>query len=217
MVHPQRVSKIFRTQRGEVTALDEVSLDVKEGQFVVVRGPSGSGKTTLLFTIAGMLRPTSGRVLVNGRDVYAMSEGERARFRAQNLGFVFQMFHLVPYLTVLDNVLLASGPAHKRSLRAEATEFLERVHLSRREHHRPAELSAGEKQRVAVARALLNCPRLILADEPTGNLDPENADQIFASLAMFHRSGGTVIIVTHGTAADRHADCIFYLRDGRIE
>jgi putative ABC transport system ATP-binding protein len=217
VVHPQAVSRVFGTRRREVLALDGISFDVGSGEFVVVRGPSGSGKTTLLLTLGGMLRPSSGRVLVNGRDIYAAGERARARFRAQNIGFVFQMFHLVPYLTVVENVMLAAGPGGNGATRAEARELLGRLRLLDREHHRPAELSAGERQRTAIARALLNRPKLVLADEPTGNLDPESAAEVIEALAAFHRDGGTVIIVTHGTAADRHANRIIYLRNGRIE
>ncbi len=217
MVHPQEVSKVFRSRRGEVRALDGVTLHVRQGEFVAVRGPSGSGKTTLLLTIGGMLRPSGGKVVVNGCDVYAMSERERAVFRANNIGFVFQMFHLVPYLSVLDNVLLAAGPGGKHIMPADARGLLERFGLTRREHHKPEELSAGERQRVAMARALLNEPRVILADEPTGNLDPDNAAAVIEGLAGFHRNGGTVVVVTHGVAVDEYADRIVCLRDGRID
>jgi len=217
MVCLENVSKIYRTRRGEVKALDEISLQVKEGEFVVVRGPSGSGKTTLLFTGGGMLRPTQGQVIVDGNDIYAMGKRDRAKFRAENIGFVFQMFHLVPYLNVAENVLLSAGVGTDRAKRVEAVELLKRLHLSEREHHKPSELSTGERQRTAIARALLNRPKTILADEPTGNLDPENAAEAIGYLAEFHSGGGTVILVTHGTVADQHADRIIYLREGRIE
>ena len=217
MVHPQQITKVFRTRGRQITALDDVSLDIQQGQFVVIRGPSGSGKTTLLLVLGGMLRPTRGQVIVDGRDIYAMSGRARAEFRARTIGFVFQMFHLVPYLSVLENVVLAAGAGGNGATRAEARQLLKHLRLADREHHRPSELSAGERQRTAIARALLNRPKLLLADEPTGNLDPENAADVIEALAMFHHRGGTVVVVTHGIAADRHADRIVCLRDGRIE
>lgn len=217
MVHFENVSKIYQTRRGRVKALDAVNFQVREGEFLVVRGPSGSGKTTLLLCIGGMLRPTKGRVVVKGSDISAMSERERAKFRAENIGFVFQMFHLLPYLNVLENVLLPVGAGANRADRVEARELLKRLGLSEREHHRPSELSAGERQRTAMARALLNRPKIILADEPTGNLDPENAAEVIGYLAEFHRDGGTVIIVTHGTIVEQYAHRIIHLQEGRIE
>ena len=216
MVKLENVSKVYRTRRGPVKALDDVSLRVDEGEFVVVRGQSGSGKTTLLLTIGGMLKPTEGQVVVNGSDVYAMSERERAKFRAETIGFVFQMFHLVPYLSVMENALLPAG-VERRSGKSEAKQLLERLSMSGREHHKPSELSTGERQRTAIARALLNHPGIVLADEPTGNLDPENAAEVIGYLSEFHRDGGTVIVVTHGSVVDQHADRIVYLREGRIE
>lgn len=214
MVQLENISKIYRIRRGQVKALDEISFQVKEGEFVVVRGPSGSGKTTLLLAIGGMLHPTRGRIFVGGKDIYAMSKRERAQFRAKNIGFVFQMFHLVPYLNVIENTLLASGT---RANYSEAEKLLERLGMSGREHHKPSELSAGERQRTAIARALLNHPRIILADEPTGNLDPENAAQVIGYLAEFHRGGGTVIVVTHGAVADQYSDRITYLQGGQVK
>jgi putative ABC transport system ATP-binding protein len=217
MVRVQKVSKVFRTRRGQVRALDELNFEVRQGQFLVIRGPSGSGKTTLLLTIGGMLRPTSGIVLVDDRNLYSMGAHQRARFRADNIGFVFQMFYLVPYLTVMENAMLSLKDNDERTARTEAGELLERLGLAARGHHKPAELSAGETQRAAIARAMLNKPKIILADEPTGNLDPENAAQVVEGLSMFHRQGGTVIVVTHGTPADKYADRIIRLRDGGIE
>ena len=220
MLSLENVSKVFRTRHGPVRALEKVSLSIEAGEFTVVRGPSGSGKTTLLLALGGMQRPTSGRVLVrdsgqaSGRDLYAMSSAERARFRARRVGFVFQMFHLVPYLNVTDNVLLAAG---RGGAAAAAGELIERLGLAGRRHHRPADLSAGERQRAAIARALVNDPDVILADEPTGNLDPENAEDVLGRLAEFHRKGGTVVVVTHSAAADGFATRIVRQREGGIE
>jgi len=216
MVSLENVSKIYQTRRRQVKALDGIDLQFEEGEFVVVRGASGSGKTTLLLAIGGMLRPTNGRVLVNGDDVYAMSERQRAKFRAQNIGFVFQMFYLVPYLNVVENTLLPAGVVKTGAERSEARELLERLNISEREYHKPSELSAGERQRTAIARALLNRPRVVLADEPTGNLDPENAAEVIGYLEEFHRDGGTVIVVTHGEMVDQYASRIIHLREGGI-
>jgi ABC-type lipoprotein export system ATPase subunit len=199
-----------------VTALDGVSLRVEKGEFVAVCGPSGSGKTTLLMMVAAMLRPSRGSVRFDDRDLYGMSVPQRARFRARNIGFVFQMFHLVPYLTVLENVLIAAGALGTSNGRTRAGELLERLGLSHRIGHRPSELSAGEKQRTAIARALLNQPRLILADEPTGNLDTENARSVLEHLQNFQRDGGTVIMATHGSAAQEFATRTIRLREGRL-
>jgi putative ABC transport system ATP-binding protein len=209
------LGKTYRTRAGGVRALHGVSLRVNKGEFVVVSGPSGSGKTTLLMTIATMLRPSGGTVQFDGTDVYAISGPERARFRARNIGFVFQMFHLVPYLNVLENILIAQSTNVKRDS-SRARDLLQRLGLQHRIHHRPGALSAGEKQRAAMARALMNQPRLILADEPTGNLDPENAQRVLTHLRDFHRAGGTVIIATHGPAALELATGTIHLRDGTV-
>jgi len=217
MVRLEHVRKFFRTKQGDVNALDDVSLSVRENEFVVVRGPSGSGKTTLLLSIGGMLRPTEGQILVNGQDIYAQNNRERAHFRAENIGFVFQLFHLVPYLNVVENVLLPSGTGKKQYVRKDAEELLDRLNLSDRMLHRPSQLSAGEKQRTAIARAMLKNPGIILADEPTGNLDPENSREIITHLVKFQKSGGTVIIITHSSNVDSYADRIFYLDKGKID
>ena len=217
MVRLEKASKVYRTRQGDVKALDEINLQFKEGEFAVVRGPSGSGKTTLLLALGGMLRPTSGQVFIHHSDIYTLSERERAAFRAENIGFVFQLFHLVPYLNVIDNVLLPAGVGRSRYSQDDAKDMLNRLHLTERIYHKPAELSAGEKQRTAVARALLKRPRIILADEPTGNLDPENSEEIIRHLEEYHSKGGTVIVVTHGKAADRYASRVVHLKKGRVD
>jgi ABC-type lipoprotein export system ATPase subunit len=213
MIDLNDISKRYRTGRKEVRALDAVSLEVRAGEFVVLRGPSGSGKTTLLLVAGGMLHPTSGRVLAVEKDVYGLGERARAAFRAAHIGFVFQMYCLLPYLNVLENVLLA---AQDRPARERAGKLLDGMGLQARLGHRPAELSAGERQRVACVRALVNNPQIILADEPTGNLDEENALRIHGLLADFCHRGGTVLMVTHGSNAEDFADRTVYLRDGRI-
>jgi len=197
-------------------SLDRFTAEVADGEFVAVRGPSGSGKTTLLLTLGGMQRPSEGLVQLAGRDLYAMSPAERARLRSSEIGFVFQMFHLVPYLDLLGNVLLACPGKPSAEVRQRAGELMDELGLADRASHRPGELSAGERQRLAVARALLNRPKLILADEPTGNLDPENAAEVIRHLAEFHRGGGTVVLVTHGEVVNAHADRTLSLEQGRL-
>ncbi len=216
MIRCDEVTKIFRKNGSEVTSLDRFTAEVTEGEFVAVRGPSGSGKTTLLLTLGGMQRPSAGSVQLAGRDLYALSPAERARLRSSEIGFVFQMFHLVPYLDLLGNVLLACPGKPSAEVRQRASGLMDELGLADRASHRPGELSAGERQRLAVARALLNHPKLILADEPTGNLDPENAAEVIRHLADFHRGGGTVVLVTHGAAADAHADRTLRLEQGRL-
>ena len=216
MIRCDEVTKIFRKNGSEVTSLDRFTAKVAEGEFVAVRGPSGSGKTTLLLTLGGMQRPSAGSVQLAGRDLYALSPAERARLRSSEIGFVFQMFHLVPYLDLLANVLLACPGKPSAEVRQRASGLMDELGLADRASHRPGELSAGERQRLAVARALLNRPKLILADEPTGNLDPENAAEVIRHLAEFHRAGGTVVLVTHGAVADAHADRTLRLEQGRL-
>ena len=216
MIRCDEVTKIFRKNGSEVTSLDRFTAKVAKGEFVAVRGPSGSGKTTLLLTLGGMQRPSAGSVQLARRDLYALSPAERARLRSSEIGFVFQMLHLVPYLDLLANVLLACPGKPSAEVRQRASGLMDELGLADRASHRPGELSAGERQRLAVARALLNRPKLILADEPTGNLDPENAAEVIRHLAEFHRGGGTVVLVTHGAAADAHADRTLRLEQGRL-
>jgi len=216
MVCLENVVKTYRTRRGDVKALNDINLRIEKGEFVVICGPSGSGKTTLLMTIAAMLHPTSGIVSVEQNNLYAMSVQARAKFRAENIGFVFQMFHLVPYLNIVENVLLAGGAVGKKNKNAEALELIEKLGLDGRNYHKPAELSAGEKQRTAIARALFNRPNIILADEPTGNLDSDNATSVLGYLSEFHKAGGTVILATHGVEAERFADRTINLCNGSV-
>jgi putative ABC transport system ATP-binding protein len=217
MIHLDQVSKTYQRANGPVHALTNVTLDIAPGQFVAVRGPSGCGKSTLLTIVGGLAMPTSGTVRVAGADVLAMSPAERARFRAENIGFVFQMFHLLPYLSVLENVAAAAIPGTEAEATKRAGETLDRFQLAHRLHHRPDELSTGECQRVAIARALVNRPRLILADEPTGNLDAENAASVLDLLTDFHRDGGSVLLVTHEEPAAARAERTISLRHGSIE
>jgi len=216
MIRCEEITKTFCKNGSKVLSLDRFTMDIRDGEFIAVRGPSGSGKTTLLLTLGGMQRPSGGRVQFDEHDLYALSARERASLRSRRVGFVFQMFHLVPYLDLLSNVLLASPIKPGKGERKRASELLEKFGLSNRIDHRPDELSAGERQRLAVARALLNRPKILLADEPTGNLDPDNAAVVIDHFVEFHQSGGTVVIVTHGTAADDFANRTIRLDQGRL-
>ncbi|MGI6420560.1 MAG: ABC transporter ATP-binding protein [Thermoguttaceae bacterium] len=216
MIQLENVSKVYSTAKGAVHALDGVSLEVAEGEYVAVRGPSGCGKSTLLTIIGTLGTPTSGRVRVAGLDVGSMNSASRARFRARQIGFVFQTFRLLPYLTVMENVMAAVAAGEAAGARQRAAEILEKFQLGQRLTHRPGELSTGECQRVAIARAMINRPKLILADEPTGNLDPQNAVGVLDLLDAFHQEGGTVLLVTHEEEAASRADRTILLRHGRV-
>lgn len=216
MVILKDVVKTYESARGSVRALDGVNLRVRKGEFLVIRGPSGSGKTTLLMVIAAMLRVSEGSVKINGHELDQLSNREREEFRAGSIGFVFQMFHLIPYLNVLENVLLAARAERGAGATKKAEELLNGLEMQERIRHRPAELSTGERQRTAIARALLNDPILFLADEPTGNLDSENAGAVLGYLSDLNRRGCTVILATHETAAERFAHRVVSLDKGKI-
>ena len=216
MIRLENVSKVFRTSRGEVRALDDMTLSVDEGEFTAIRGPSGCGKSTLLSLVGGLALPTSGRVVVCDQELSVMSAAARAEFRSQNIGFVFQLFHLLPYLNVLDNVLTAANHNSRETAVERATELLERFHLSDRLTHRPGQLSVGQRQRVAMARALLNRPRLLLADEPTGNLDPENAAGLLDLMSEYNDRGGTILMVTHESDAGDRAKRVVEMTHGEV-
>jgi putative ABC transport system ATP-binding protein len=201
MLDVQQATKTYRRGGQEVQAAHQVSLQADEGDLVVIRGPSGSGKTTLLLMIGGMLRPDRGIVLVGGHDIYRGGRAKRNRYRRQTVGFVFQRFYLIPYLSVYDNIRLPLGLAGRRRDAKEAVEDVaRRLGLDDRLRHTPDQLSAGEQQRAALARALAAGQRLILADEPTGNLDEENARTIAACLVEESRRGRTIIVATHDQA-----------------
>jgi ABC-type lipoprotein export system ATPase subunit len=213
-----RVEELHKTFRGpagrKVVVLAGVSLAVTAGEFVAVRGDSGCGKTTLLLSAAGLLRPDSGHVSIGGESVYDLNPGGRARLRAGKVGMVFQQFHLVEYLSVLDNVLCPTLAMEQADSRRRAGELIDRLGLSHRAGHVPAQLSIGERQRVALARAMLNRPSLLLADEPTGNLDERNGMVIADCLAEFARDGGAVLMVTHDPAATARAGRVLLLKNG---
>ncbi len=211
LVDVQGLSKQF----GEVRALDHVSFQVAAGEWIAMMGPSGSGKTTLINILGGLDRPSDGHAYVDGKDVASLGERELTRFRAEDVGFVFQQFHLVPYLSALENVMLAQY-LHSTADEPEARVALERVGLADRLDHRPSELSGGEQQRVAVARALINQPKIILADEPTGNLDDLNEHIVLNLFRELHQEGHTILMVTHNPAIGAMADRHIRLEHGRL-
>jgi putative ABC transport system ATP-binding protein len=198
-----------------VRALDDVSFSVASGEWIAIMGPSGSGKTTLINILGGLELPSGGRAIVDGTDLAALGESGLTRYRAEKIGFIFQQFHLVPYLTALENVMLAQY-FHSMTDEAEAREALVRVGLADRLTHFPAQLSGGEQQRVAIARALINQPRLILADEPTGNLDEQNEEIVLNLLRELHAAGHTILLVTHDLSLGRLADRRIELTHGRL-
>ena len=198
-----------------VRALDNLSFRVDAGEWIAIMGPSGSGKTTLVNILGGLDAPTSGRVLVAGADIGQMDEAGLTRYRAEKVGFVFQQYHLVPYLTALENVMLAQY-FHSMTDEHEAREALGRVGLAERAEHLPSQMSGGEQQRVAIARALINQPRIILADEPTGNLDEANEHIVVNLLRELHAQGHTILLVTHDPSIGRLADRRIELEHGRL-
>jgi putative ABC transport system ATP-binding protein len=203
--------------RDRVTALKGINLKINSGEFVVILGPSGSGKTTLLNCLSGVDRPTKGTVIIDGTDLYALSEEERTGFRAKNMGFVFQFFNLVPVLTALENVelpLLILG-VNRREAKERAFDMLRRVGLAHKWNRFPEELSGGEKQRVAIARALVHNPKVVWADEPTGALDSETGGMII-DLLMEMKKNSTLVIVTHDERIAEKADRVIKIRDGQI-
>ena len=217
MITLEDVHKRFRTAHGDVAALAGVTLEIESGEFAAIQGQSGSGKSTLLSLVGGLALPTSGKVIVAGREVSTMSSAERAKYRSDQVGFVFQLFHLLPYLNIVDNVLVAAPTGENcEPLRQRAEEILNKFGLAERKRHRPSQLSAGERQRVAMARALLNEPKLLIADEPTGNLDRTNAAAMLDLLDHFHEEGGTILLATHDADAAARAGRQIELQKGEL-
>jgi putative ABC transport system ATP-binding protein len=218
IIRLEGINKLFRTEHMETHALSGVQLDIYQGEFLSVAGPSGCGKSTLLSILGLLDTPSSGTYLLVGQNVENLSATQRARVRNQNIGFIFQSFNLIGDLTVLDNVELPLSyrgmPAAER--RQRATQALERVQMDHRTGHYPAQLSGGQQQRVAVARALVTEPKLLLADEPTGNLDSHNGEQVMMLLAQLHAQGSTICMVTHDGRFARAAGRSVHMLDGRI-
>ncbi len=210
-----RLENVTRRYDRQVTALDRVSLDIPAGEWVAVMGPSGSGKTTLLNLLGGLDAPDEGHIFVGGVDLSSLPRRERIRYRRESVGLVFQQYHLIPYLTAVENVMLAQY-LHSQADEAEARQALEQVGLNHRLEHLPAQLSGGEKQRVGIARALINRPRLVLADEPTGSLDAENQQAVLELFQRIHTAGQTLVMVTHDPVVGGLADRQIRLEHGRI-
>ncbi len=214
----RQVTKTYRTGTHEVPALRGVDLDIAAGQLVMIMGPSGNGKTTLLNCLSGLDDIDAGTVRVDGEDLFALSDAERTRHRAERMGFIFQAFNLIPVLSAAENVelpLLVTGTAPKTA-REQAREMLSRVGLADRADHRPGELSGGEQQRVTVARALVAEPALVWADEPTGALDSQTAGEIVELLHEVHAAGQTLVVVTHDEALGRSGQRLVQVRDGLV-
>jgi putative ABC transport system ATP-binding protein len=218
IVEARHVSRTFPMAAAPVAALRDVSLGIASGEYVAVVGPSGCGKSTLLHILGCVDVPTGGEVLFHGRGVSSLSDGDRSRLRLREIGFVFQRFFLLPMLTAWENVELPQAEAgvDRAVRRQRAAELLEYVGLSNRAGHRPSELSGGEMQRVAIARALANRPRLLLADEPTGELDQQTGGQIVTLLDELHKDGTAVVVVTHDMAVAARAHRLLTMRDGQI-
>jgi putative ABC transport system ATP-binding protein len=220
MIRVENVKKSYNApQGGEVLALAGVTAHVAPGEFVAVVGPSGSGKSTLLFAMGGLAAPTSGHVYLGEKRVYDLDGEARAALRRTEIGFVFQTFNLVPYLTCVENVALPAILAGRPRAKAneDANRILDRLGLSARRHHRPTQLSVGERQRVGVGRAIVNGPRVLLADEPTGNLDPATADQTMELLRELNADGQTIVMVTHDQRLAQQAGRLLRLRAGAID
>lgn len=214
----ENVTKVYSRRGQDVVALQVPALEVRQGAYVAMIGASGSGKTTLLSMLGGMLTPTTGTITVDGVSLYDLSVTERAQFRGEHIGFVFQTFNLVPYLTALENVELALFLAQitGQEQRQRAIQVLERIGLGTRLDHKPCELSTGQQQRVALARTLANDPAIVLADEPTGNLDPESRGCVLDFFDELHREGRTIVMVTHDTVAAERAQESFRLSQGKV-
>ena len=215
----QSVSKNYQQNGKSIPALQQVDFELKPNQFVAVQGPSGCGKSTLLLTLGGLQRPDQGTVTVSDKNIYKLNANDRARLRSEQIGFVFQQFHLVPYLTAIENVLAArvsQGAAELPAFKERAESLLNHFGLGDRLHHRPGQLSIGERQRVALARALLNRPKILLADEPTGNLDEANAKIVLDEMNQFAADGGAVLLVTHDQNAANAATHRVTMESGKL-
>jgi putative ABC transport system ATP-binding protein len=218
MLSMRELARVYRTDTVETTALDGIDLDIAEGEFVAIMGPSGCGKSTLLNVVGMLDSPSSGSYVFNGQEVAGLPEGKLADVRKRNIGFIFQSFNLVDELSVRENVELAllyhDVPAAERRRRVD--EVMDKVGIAHRAKHRPSQLSGGQQQRVAVARALVGNPKLILADEPTGNLDTQHGEEVMKMLQALNREGSTIVMVTHSASHADYAGRVVNMLDGRI-
>ena len=217
MIEIKNVTKTVRSGADDLTILDDVSIEIPSGQFIALTGASGSGKSTLLGLIAGLDAPSDGTITIDGEEITSMSEDALADIRSRKIGFVFQSFHLIPSLTAFENVLIPLEIIGANEAVGRAERLLEDVGLTNRGHHYPSELSGGEQQRVAIARAFANFPRILLADEPTGNLDSKNGGHVLELMTDLHRQNKvTLVLVTHDAELAKQADRQIVLRDGRV-
>lgn len=213
----EHLSKLYGTGENQIRALDDVSFSVENGQFVAIIGPSGSGKSTLLHILGGVDKPTSGKVYLNGQDVFAQSEDQLAIFRRRQVGLIYQFYNLIPVLNVIENITLPVQLDGQKINREYLNDLLDILNLRGREKHLPNELSGGQQQRVSIGRALMNNPAVVLADEPTGNLDSKNSQEIMELLKASNKKyGQTLIVITHDENIALQADRIIAIEDGRI-
>ena len=213
----RNLTKVYGTGESEVRALNDVSFDVEKGEFVAIIGASGSGKSTLLHTLGGVDRPTSGKVFMNGQDVYAQNEEQLAIFRRRQVGLIYQFYNLIPVLNVVENLTLPVLMDGRKVDKTRLNELMQTLGLIRRENNLPNQLSGGQQQRVSIGRALMNAPSVVLADEPTGNLDSKNSQEIIELLKLSNRKyGQTLILITHDESIALQADRILTIDDGRI-
>lgn len=218
MIKIEKLTKIYGDGENRVTALKDINISISKGEFVSIIGPSGSGKSTFLLTLGGLIHPSEGKVYIDNRSIYDLNVTERAKIRRFTLGFMFQTFNLIPYLTALENVqvpLCITGKSKKEQMDI-ATQLLAKVGLKERILHKPSELSVGERQRVALARALANNPSIILADEPTGNLDPICSKEVFDYFNQLHQDGMTIVVVTHDHNAAKYPERQLEIVNGKV-
>ncbi len=213
MLNINHITKTYRKGGKSFTALDDVTFKAEKGDYIAIVGPSGSGKSTLLHTIGGLIHPESGQILYKDRDIYSLNSHGADLYRRENVGFVFQQFHLVPYLSVYENIkLVCIQPACTQHIES----YLEKCSITPLRNKYPAELSVGEKQRIAFIRAIITKPDILLADEPTGNLDPLNSSIIMSLIADFHKEGGTVLLVSHDQGTAKYAGRYITLQGGKL-
>lgn len=213
MLEINHITKVYSKNGNCFTALEDVTFKVEKGDFVAVAGPSGSGKSTLLHIVGGLIQPDSGQIIYRQKDVYAMNQHDANLHRRKKVGFVFQQFHLMPYLTVYENIKMADCKTKDKLI---IEEYLEKCSLSTLQNKYPSELSVGEKQRTAFIRAIISDPEILLADEPTGNLDPENSFILMSLILDFNKNGGTVLLVSHMPEMAKYANRIITLRSGKL-